>query len=320
MIKFGTIGTSKICEEFIANVKKSEGAKIVACYSRDVNRAKEFIEKNSLKARAFDNFNDMLLEIDAIYIASPNGFHFEQVLYFISQQKHVLVEKPLTLDFNEALQLYEASRKNKVILMEAFKLIHLPQFSFLDDFTKKYLPYAASFSLNTFSSRMKDVKKGIYKSVFDEKTGKGSTYDMLVYPVELSIALFGAIKKVKSFSHILPNGVSISDAVIMHHENGIITNIMCSKSGFGKIDSEILSEEGTLTFSNMLKIENINLYDSAEDKNYLLFERNVEEIMSYELQVFLKMIIEDDLSLCDYLLKISCETVRVLNEVEKQNK
>jgi hypothetical protein len=56
--------------------------------------------------------------------------------------------------------------KNKVILMEAFKVIHAPQYSFLDDFVKKYAPFAATFSTNKYSSRMPDVKNGIFKSVF----------------------------------------------------------------------------------------------------------------------------------------------------------
>ncbi|KAJ3632083.1 hypothetical protein Zmor_024804 [Zophobas morio] len=319
MIKFGTIGTSMISEEFISVAKQNQNVKVVSCYSRSKEKAKEFIKANELKARAFDNFQEMANEIDAVYIASPNGLHFEQAMYFLQQQKHVFLEKPLTLDVKQAQQLYEVAMKNKVILMEAFKLIHAPQYNFLDDFVKKYSPFAATFSTNKYSSRMPDVKKGIFNSVFDEKLGKGSTYDMLVYPVELAISLFGPVKEVKSMSSQLSNGVNFVDAVLMKHESNVITNIMCSKSSNGLVGSEILSDEGTISFQEVLRLNKINLYDIEEKKNYNLFDDDKEDMMKYELDVFAKMVLEDDLQLSDYLLKISCETVRVLNIVEQNS-
>src|SRR5699024_6429658 len=135
-------------------------------------RAKSFIEECGIKARAFDNFQELANNVDAVYIASPNGLHFEQAMYFIGQQKHVLLEKPLTLKLEESLQLIEMAKRNRVIVMEAFKLIHTPQYDNLDEFVKKYDPFGATFSLNKYSSRMPDVKNGVYNSVFDKDLGK----------------------------------------------------------------------------------------------------------------------------------------------------
>jgi predicted dehydrogenase len=136
MIKFGTIGTSWICSEFIAVAKINPNINLIGCYSRSKERAKDFIAQQQIKARAFDNFQDLADNVDAVYIASPNGLHFEQAMYFLSQQKHVFLEKPLAFTFAQASQLREVAMKNKVILMEAFKVIHAPQYSFLDDFVK----------------------------------------------------------------------------------------------------------------------------------------------------------------------------------------
>jgi predicted dehydrogenase len=57
------------------------------------NEQKILSPNNKLKARAFDNFQDLADNVDAVYIASPNGLHFEQAMYFLSQQKHVFLEK-----------------------------------------------------------------------------------------------------------------------------------------------------------------------------------------------------------------------------------
>jgi hypothetical protein len=82
--------------------------------------------------------------------------------------------------------------------------------------------------------------------------------------------------------------------------------------------SEILSDEGTLSFDEVLKLNNIKLYDVAEQKEFFLFDDDKNNMMQYELNVFVKMILEDDLQLSDYLLKMSCETVRVLQLVNEE--
>jgi hypothetical protein len=68
----------------------------------------------------------------------------------------------------------------------------------------------------------------------------------------------------------------------------------------------------------VLKLNNIKLYDVAEQKEFFLFDDDKNNMMQYELNVFVKMILEDDLQLSDYLLKMSCETVRVLQLVNEE--
>lgn len=318
LIKIATIGTSNITKEFLESAKKNPYIKVVCCYSRNILKAKEFIIDNNLStAKAVDSFTTIVNEVDAVYIASPNGLHYEQSKYFLSQQKHVFVEKPITFTYNEALELTQIAQMNNVILMEAYKTIHVPQFEHLNDFVTNYSPFLATFSMNQYSSRMEKVKMGDYSSVFDYKLGKGSTYDMLVYPVEMAIALFGPVKEVKAMGQKLPNKSGLTDVVILRHETDVLVNIMCSKAAHGRVWSEIMSEDGTLYFESCTRLNNIKLYDFNSDLNSVLFEANDQKPFDYELSVFVSMIQKNNFVLRDYLLQISCESVRVLNLVEK---
>ncbi|WP_342259250.1 Gfo/Idh/MocA family oxidoreductase [Spiroplasma endosymbiont of Dioctria linearis] len=318
MIKFGTIGTSKITQQFINAAVKNPNCKVVCCYSRDKTRAKDFIRDHKLYAKAVDNFDQMLDEVDAVYIASPNGLHYEQAKYFLTQQKHVLLEKPLTLSFEQALEISEIAKRNNVFLMEAYKTFHCPQISHLFKFVKSYQPFIANLNLNRYSSRMAQVKMGQYDSVFDSKLGKGSTYDMLIYPVELSIALFGPVIEVKSMGQRLGNGSGMNDCVILKHDSDVLTNIVCSKASRGIIENELLSDIATMTFKNVIELEEINVYKTNSNEAEVIHKTESDkDLFEYEISVFLKMIAENDFNLRDYLLDISCETVRVLNLVEK---
>ncbi|QEH61821.1 scyllo-inositol 2-dehydrogenase (NADP+) [Spiroplasma chinense] len=321
MIKIGTIGTSKITEDFINSASKNPNLKVVCCYSRDKQKARELINKNKLYAIAVDSFEKLVDEIDAVYIASPNGLHYEQAKYFLQQQKHVLLEKPLTLEYQQACELFEIAAINNVILMEAYKTAHLPQFSNLFKAVNLLNPFMASFNMNQYSSRMVNIKQGIYDSVFDGKLGKGSTYDMLIYPVELAIALFGPIKEVKSMGMKLPNGSGLNDIVLLKHENEILVNITCSKTSVGRIKSEILADHATIVFDNCINLKEIKVIKNKEDEESISYIQNEEQdLFEYEISVFVKMILTNDYKLRDYLLDISCEAVKVLNLVEKNQK
>lgn len=316
MIKLGTIGTSGICEKFIESSKKNYDLKIKCCYSRDKQKAKNLIEKMNIKAKATDSFEVLLDEVDAIYIASPNGLHYKQAKYFLAQQKHVFLEKPLTLKFEEAIELSQIASKNNVILMEAMKTIHLPQYEQLSEFVNDFSPFMTNLCINNYSSRMGDIKKGIYNSVFDEKLGKGSTYDMLCYPLFLAISLFGQVKEVKSIGKKLPNGTGIVDVVILRHISGEITNIVCSKASQGINISEILSENATLSFKNLTVLEEIKMNDRVNALKTVLFKAKDQDDFYYQTSVFSKIIKEEDFEFRDFLLQLSCETIRVLNLIE----
>ncbi|WP_237243731.1 Gfo/Idh/MocA family protein [Spiroplasma eriocheiris] len=89
MLRFGIIGTGNIATEFIDAARQIKDIELSCLYSRSMEKAKIFSLKNSLQVRMTTTFEDMLDHIDAIYIASPNGLHYQQAKYFLQQQKHV---------------------------------------------------------------------------------------------------------------------------------------------------------------------------------------------------------------------------------------
>ncbi|WFG96014.1 Gfo/Idh/MocA family oxidoreductase [Spiroplasma citri] len=134
MLKIRTIGTGNIVSEFIDACRDVQGVKITSLYSRSLEKAKFFASKNNLLVHIVDNFEDILDYIDIIYIASPNGLHYQQAKYFLQQQKHVLVEKPATFFAHELIELKQIAEINNLFLMEAFKPLH---FTSLSNFANK---------------------------------------------------------------------------------------------------------------------------------------------------------------------------------------
>ena len=91
MLRFGTIGSGWIADEYIHGAKDSGLWELTAVYSRTQERAAAYAKQHGAK-HAFTNLEEMAASdvLDAVYIASPNAFHYEQAKLFLEHGKHVI--------------------------------------------------------------------------------------------------------------------------------------------------------------------------------------------------------------------------------------
>ena len=129
------------------------------------------------------------------------------------------------------------------------------------------------------------VEKGIYNSVFDKTLGKGSTYDALVYPLQLALYLLGKVKSVKAVATKLPNGVNLANYVILTHENNTITTINCSKGVTSYAPSEFIGHDSSITIDKVHPLTGIKVYNKDGVKEYS-DDTNISTLMTYELKDF----------------------------------
>ena len=129
-VKWGILGTAKIgVTKVIPALLKASNCEVVAIASRDLNKAKS-IAAQSNAAKAFGSYEELLAdnEIDAIYNPLPNHLHLPFTLAAMKAGKHVLCEKPIGLNKEEAKTLQrEASMHPGLKVMEAFMYRFHPQ-------------------------------------------------------------------------------------------------------------------------------------------------------------------------------------------------
>ena len=109
MIRFATVGTGWIVGEFLRGAKEVPEVEYVACYSRTRERGELFAREWGAQ-KVYTDLEQMAQDdaIDAVYIASPNSLHYEQSKLFLQNGKHVICEKPITV---EPEQLEELKKK-----------------------------------------------------------------------------------------------------------------------------------------------------------------------------------------------------------------
>ncbi len=130
MIRLGIVGTGRIANRFASDAWQSTNAKITAVFNPHTEHAEAFGKQHKVPT-ATGNWNVFLEQIDAAYIASPTCFHAQYIKMLIDGGKHILCEKPMVLNRQEAVHLFQAANKKNIILIEAIKTAYCPGFTAL---------------------------------------------------------------------------------------------------------------------------------------------------------------------------------------------
>ncbi|WP_442951245.1 Gfo/Idh/MocA family protein [Paenibacillus soyae] len=126
-IRLGIVGSGRIAERTLSEVKFVSGISATSVFNPRLSSAKAFADRFEL-AMAFDQYDVFLEHVDGVYIASPHETHYEYARQALLTGKHVLCEKPMVLNENEARELYELAKQTGLVLMEAIKTAYAPSF------------------------------------------------------------------------------------------------------------------------------------------------------------------------------------------------
>lgn len=139
MINWGVIGLGNMSYKFIDAIKEIENAKIVSVASLSKKKTDNLINTIGIEeSQYFTNYEDLIKSpyIDAIYIATLNNTHFDLIKQCSLNKKKILCEKPMTVNYNEAKEVFGFIKDNKTSFLEAFVYRHHKQSQYLFDIIK----------------------------------------------------------------------------------------------------------------------------------------------------------------------------------------
>ena len=127
-MRLGILGTGSIAAELAKAAPGSSRVTVVSVASRDADRAASFARRHGIP-RWNRSYPELLEdpEVDAVYVAAPHRQHAELACAALAHHKHVLCEKPLTVNAVEAETVVAAARESGMLVMEAFAYLFHPQ-------------------------------------------------------------------------------------------------------------------------------------------------------------------------------------------------
>jgi len=246
---WGIIGPGKIANKFAIALTLVEGTRLAAVASRDIARALSFADAHDSTPdnpiRVYDSYEDLAADptIDAIYIATPHGYHAGHAILCLSHGKAVLCEKPLALSARQVSEMINAARTHHAFLMEAMWTRFLP---LTEEITRligegqigdlRYIRADFGF-LAPFNPDGR---------LYDLRLGGGSLLDIGIYPLFLCLHLLGDPEKITAAGHLAPTGADDTCHAILQFSEGrsavISSNLTCQTS----ITAEIAGTHGSI--------------------------------------------------------------------------
>ena len=241
---WGIIGPGKIANKFAAALQLAGNARLKAVASRDSGRAKAFADAHGADT-CYDNYEQLAADphIDAVYVATPHGFHAEHSLLCLRQGKAVLCEKPMALNASQVGDMITASQNHHSFLMEAMWTRFLPLIRQTDNLIDtgrigqvKYIRADFGF-LAPFqpSSRL-----------YDLRLGGGSLLDIGIYPLFLCLHLLGKPDGIRAAGHLAASGADETCHALLTYSDGrsavVSSTLACQTS----LTAEIAGTEGAI--------------------------------------------------------------------------
>ncbi len=186
-VRVGIIGCGRVAGRFPSEASIVNGIDVTGVYDVDFDAAIRFsINHGNLKT--YTELNDLLKDVDAVYIATPHLSHGELIRKAIGYGVHVLCETPMVLNGAEARELFELAESNGVVLMEANKTAHCPAFNHLMVMIKSGV-IGDVVDIEASLSKLWIDNKSLRE--FDPQQAGGSMYELGSYPLLPIVRLLG---------------------------------------------------------------------------------------------------------------------------------
>ena len=233
-LRWGILSTGRIAHTFARGLREAKRGHLVAVASRNQQSADKFGDEFEISHRHAD-YQSLLdnPEVDAIYIATPHPYHAQWAIKAADAGKHLLVEKPLTLNWPDAARVVEACERNNVQLLEAFMYRCHPQTAKLVEIIKsgalgEVLKIEATFGFQSDGNPE--------SRLINPELGGGGILDVGCYTMSLCRLIAGAAQgqpfanplEIKALGKLNPSGTDNQASAILRFPGEILAVCSCA--------------------------------------------------------------------------------------------
>lgn len=244
-LRWGILGTGGIARAFATDLAGVPGARLVAAGSRTDAGAAAFAEAFP-GVRPHGSWASLMAddEVDAVYIATPHPWHAENALLAIGAGRHVLIEKPFTMDAAEARTVVAAARAAGVVCLEAMWTRFLPH-------TLRIRELLAQGAVGDVVAVTADHGQWFPQDpthrLFDPALGGGALLDLGIYVVSWASMVLGAPSSVTAAATRAFTGVDAQTSMILGYPDGVAQSILtCTLASATPRRAAIAGTEGVI--------------------------------------------------------------------------
>ncbi|USB32169.1 Gfo/Idh/MocA family oxidoreductase [Paenibacillus sp. YPG26] len=284
-LRWGIMGCAGIARDCIMPaIMNSTNGTIEAVASRGVEKSRALADQFGVQ-KAYGSYEELLQDssVDAVYIPLPNHLHKEWTIKASQAGKHVLCEKPFSLDAWEAELMIKACSDAGVLLAEAMMYRHHPVLRRAQQLVAgggigELRLIRASFTYNN-PDQADNIR-------FRSAWGGGAIYDVGGYPLSAARFFTGMEPEavtVNSFFSGGHDGVDMMSSGLVEFAGGLAMTFDCGMWAEERRCLEIVGSEG--------RIEIPHAFSGKEQSGYYLFSRGeLQEYRETEINAYVRQI------------------------------
>ncbi|HEU0257025.1 MAG TPA: Gfo/Idh/MocA family oxidoreductase [Microbacteriaceae bacterium] len=241
--RWGILATGGIAHSFAGDLVL-DGHTIAAVGSRHRDSADAFAAQYGIP-HAYGSYEELVADpdVDIVYVATPHPFHARDAALALRAGKHVLVEKPITLNAAEAQGLVDLAAERGLLILEAMWTRFLPH-------VVRIREIIAEGTLGTLRSFTADHRQKLPDDpahrINAPELGGGALLDLGIYPVSFAAHLFGSPRDVLATAVFGPTGVDAQVATLFRYADGQIATTLSAAHSRGPNTASIVGTDARI--------------------------------------------------------------------------
>ena len=242
-VRWGLLSTAHINRRILRASRDSALAPVVAVASRTDARAVAYAREHGID-RAHGSYEGLLADpdVDAVYVSLPNHLHHEWSMRALVSGKHVLCEKPYSMDPADVEEGFDLADSAGLVLSEAFMYRYNPQIIRATDLVVAGQIGELRLIRLAFSWKCDDPTDIRLEPTLDG----GALADVGCYCVSAARLFAGEPTTVVAGQDVGPTGVDVLMAGVLRFDRGVIAHFDCGLHLPYRAQIELVGTDGSV--------------------------------------------------------------------------
>jgi predicted dehydrogenase len=225
-VRWGILGTGWIASTFVTDLRLTDSGAAAAVGSRSQGSADRFADEFGI-AKRHASYSSLVSDpdVDVIYVATPHPMHHENAILALRAGKHVLVEKPFTMNAAEAREIVRVARERGLFAMEAMWTRFLPHVAIIRDWLERGM---LGDIVTVTADHGQWFAEDAGFRLFAPELGGGALLDLGVYPVSFASMILGTPSRIVSMSDPAFTGVDAQTSMVFGYDSGAQAVLTCT--------------------------------------------------------------------------------------------
>jgi predicted dehydrogenase len=247
-IGWGILGTGSIANAFATDLM-ANGFTIAAVGSRSQDSADAFAEQYGI-ASAYGSYEELVADprVHVVYVSTPHPYHAQNATLALAAGKHVLVEKPFTINAAEARGVVALAKQNGLVVLEAMWTRWLPHMVRLREVIAEGL---IGDVRTVLADHNQSLPTDPSHRINAAELGGGALLDLGIYPVSFAWDILGKPTSVAALSSPTATGVDRQTAILLGYAEGKQAVLHTALDTSGPNVASVLGTEGWIEIATV---------------------------------------------------------------------